>query len=95
MATKKRRSRKVNRNRRPRKKSVTVKRVIVRRTVIRKVGKAKRSSPVTRAKRTIRDHAEKDLKDALFQRDQATSYKQHRTAQKKVDKARRELRRFK
>lgn len=93
MATKKR-SRKVKRNRKPRKKSVTVKRVVIRRTVIRKVGKAKRSSPVTRAKRTIRDHAEKDLKEALYQRDKATSYKQHRAAQSKVDKARKELRRF-
>lgn len=91
MATKKKRSAK----RKPRKKkTVTVR--VTRRVTVQKVGKAKRSkSPVTRAKKTIRDHAERDLKDALFQRDQATNYKQHRTAQLKVDKARKELRRFK
>lgn len=95
MATKKR-SRKVKRGRKKaRRKSVTVRRVVIRRTVIRKVGKAGRSSKITRAKRIIRDEADKHLKDALFRRDQATTYKQHRAAQKQVDAARKELRRFK
>ena len=95
MAAKKRRSRKVKHGRKKaRKKSVTVRRTIIRRTVIRKIGRAGKASKITRAKRVIRDEADKSLKEALFQRDKASSYKQHKAAQRKVDAARKLLRKF-
>ncbi len=94
MATKKKRSRKVRKSRNPRKKSVTIKRTVVRRTIIRKIGKAPKVSKITRAKRIIIGEADKALKDALYQRDKAKTYKQHRAAQNRVDAARRLLRKF-
>lgn len=88
MATKKR-SRKRSRPHKKAKRKVIIRRTVVKRVSVRKVA----GSPITRAKKTIKKAASKMLKDALYERDCATSYKQHRRAQLKVDKARKELRR--
>lgn len=87
MAAKKK-SRKRSRPRKKAKRKVTIRRTVIKRVSVRRVS----GSPITRAKKTIRKAASKLLKDALYERDCATSYKQHRRAQLKVDKARRELR---
>lgn len=89
MAKKKKAARRKPRSRK--KRVVRVRKVVKRaRTVKRK--KRTGSASIASYKAKIRKIAESDLKDGLFNRDKATTYKQHRTAQSKVDKARRVLR---
>lgn len=45
-------------------------------------------------KTRIRQKLDADLKELLFKRDKATTYKQHRSAQTRIDKVRKELRKL-
>lgn len=95
MATKHRRKKTAHKKRPKRRK---VKRSVVRKTFVQ-IGKAKtrstRSKGIAHAKKKIRSDAEERLKDGLYLRDCATTRKQHNAAQRKIDKARSDLRHYK
>lgn len=65
--------------------------------VVRRSGTRPRrsASTIPALKSRIREKLDQDLMQQLFKRDKATTYKQHRAAQLKIDKIRRELRRLK
>lgn len=64
--------------------------------VVTKIQKPKKSSAtISSLKKRIKTKLDETLKDQLFKRDQATTYKQHRAANLKIDKVRRELRKLK
>ncbi len=66
---------------------------VVRKRTTRKI--AVRKTTVASLKSRIREKLDDQLKDQLFRRDKATTAKQHRTAQKKIDTIRKELRKQK
>jgi hypothetical protein len=71
-------------------------RVKISRTVVSIGSRRKKgSSGITKLKARVRKDANERLKDGLFLRDQATTHKQHKAAVKKIDGARKDLRRFK
>lgn len=70
-------------------------RKVVRKKAARKTVR-KKSTPqtVSHLKSRIRKKLDDQLKDALFKRDKATTYKQHRAVQLRIDKIRSELRKI-
>lgn len=83
------------------KKAIRRSRRVVRKSVPRSSRRVRRSSAVKapRKKRTvssmfsaIRVKLDAELKEALFKRDKATTYKQHRSAQLRIDRIRQQLR---
>lgn len=71
-------------------------RVKISRTVV-SIGSRRKSggNGIAKLKARVRKDANERLKDGLFLRDQATTYKQHKSAQKKVASARRDLKKYK
>lgn len=87
--------------RKGKKKPARKRKVVRKKTARRKSAPRKRAAPVRRSavtvpglKAKIRAKLDDQLKDQLFKRDKATNYKQHRTAQVKIDTIRRELRKL-
>ncbi len=68
------------------------KKVVRKRTASKRVV---RKTTIAVLKSNIREKLDDQLKDQLFKRDKATTAKQHRTAQKKIDNIRKELRKQK
>ena len=67
---------------------------VAKKTVVRSRAKKapRKVATVSSLKTRIRKKLDEQLKDQLFKRDKATTYKQHRAAQFKIDTIRRGLR---
>ncbi len=94
MATKK----KTRRSPSKKKRSAKRKKVVRRKPVVRKKSRKKvtrKKSSVAHLKKRVRDAADDRLKEGLYRRDKATTFKQHKAAQRVIDMARKDLRSYK